>query len=232
MLAAARAVVSKSLLAVPLMVVPVLGLAQVGPSEPQVITSANTSKLNMAGRKLEGHMTGKVLVGDDGKVREVQVIENTADPGFEQQLVKVLQSARFRPAIDAEGKAVEASIDMKVELRPSTGTSPKPVPLKADPGLTEKEKERIRKMACKDFTWEWEILREEADDAAATEFMPRIAIAMYVAIRKEANEYVDAKVWKSSSKALKDSAKRCEDNPTQLFFQDTFKPLLDEAVPK
>lgn len=232
MLATARAVFSKSLLAVPLMGVPFTCLAQVGPSEPQVITAANTAKIAVGSRKLAGHMTGTVRVGEDGKVREVQVIENTAEAGFESQLQKVLQSARFRPAIDADGKPIEASIDMKVELRASTGANPKPVPLKADPQLTEKEKERIRRMKCADFTWEWELIRDEAGDATATEFMPRIAIAMYVAIRKEANEYVDAKVWKASSKALKESADRCEDNPAQLFFQDTFKPLLDEAVPK
>jgi TonB family protein len=232
MFAAARAVLSKSLLAASLMGVSVVVSAQSGPSEPQVITAANTAKIAVGARKLVGHMAATLRVGEDGKVREVQVIENTAEAGFESQLVKVLQSARFRPAIDAGGKPVESSIDMKVELRPSTGANPKPVPLKADPQLTEKEKERIRKMTCADFTWEWELIRDEADDAAATEFMPRIAIAMYVAIRKEANEYVDAKVWKASGKALKDTAERCENNPTQLFFQDTFKPLLDEAVPK
>ncbi len=227
MLATARAVVSMSLVAIP-----VMSLAQVGPSEPQVITAANTSKIAVGARKLEGHMTATLRVGEDGKVRDVQVLENTAEAAFEPQLVKVLQSARFRPAIDAAGKPVEASIDMKVELRPSTGANPKPVPLKTDAQLTEREKERIRKMTCADFTWEWELIREEADDAAATEFMPRIAIAMYVAIRKQANEYVDAKVWKASSRALRDAAERCEDNPTQLFFENTFKPLLDEAVPK
>jgi TonB family protein len=232
MFAAARAVLSKSLLAASLMGVSVVVSAQSGPSEPQVITAANTAKIAVGARKLVGHMAATLRVGEDGKVREVQVIENTAEAGFESQLVKVLQSARFRPAIDAGGKPVESSIDMKVELRASTGANPKPVPLKADPQLTEKEKERIRKMTCADFTWEWELIRDEADDAAATEFMPRIAIAMYVAIRKEANEYVDAKVWKASGKALKDTAERCENNPTQLFFQDTFKPLLDEAVPK
>jgi TonB family protein len=232
MFAAARAVLSKSLLAASLMGVSVVVSAQSGPSEPQVITAANTAKIAVGARKLVGHMTATLRVGEDGKVREVQVIENTAEAGFESQLVKVLQSARFRPAIDAGGKPVESSIDMKVELRASTGANPKPVPLKADPQLTEKEKERIRKMTCADFTWEWELIRDEADDAAATEFMPRIAIAMYVAIRKEANEYVDAKVWKASGKALRDTADRCEENPTRLFFQDTFKPLLDEAVPK
>ena len=41
-------------------------------------------------------------------VREVLVTENTAESAFEPQLVKVLQSARFRPAIDADGKPVES----------------------------------------------------------------------------------------------------------------------------
>jgi hypothetical protein len=151
---------------------------------------------------------------------------------FEPQLVKVLQSSRFRPAIDAGGKPIESSIEMKVELRTSTGANPKPVAAKPDPQLNDKEKARIRKMKCSDFDWEWKLLRREADDAAVTEFMPRIAVTMYAALRTEAGEYVDAKVWKASAKALKESADRCEKQPQAPFFDGVFKAVMDEAVPK
>ncbi len=121
--------------------------------------------------------------------------------------MKVLQNVRFRPALDEGGKPIEASIDMKVEMRPSTGSMPKPVAAKPDPQLTEKEKARIRKMKCSDFRWEWDLIQKEADDATATEFMPRIATAMYAAHRTEQGEYVDAKVWKASPKALQEAAR-------------------------
>jgi hypothetical protein len=121
---------------------------------------------------------------------------------------------------------------VKVELRPSTGSLPKPVAAKPDPQLTEKEKARIRKMKCSDFTWEWKIIEDEADDAAATEFMPRIAIAMYAAARTEAGEYVDAKVWKASGKALEETAERCGETPSAPFWDGVFKTVFDEAVPK
>jgi hypothetical protein len=87
-------------------------------------------------------------------------------------------------------------------------------------------------MKCSDFVWEWKIIEDEADDAAATEFMPRIAIAMYAAARTAAGEYVDAKVWKASAKALKASADRCGDSPAAPFWEGVFKTVLDEAVPK
>ena len=121
---------------------------------------------------------------------------------------------------------------MKVELRSSTGNEPKPVAANADPQLTDKEKARIRKMTCKDFIWEWDLIREAAGDGVFTEFMPRIAVSMYAAARTEAGDYVDAKVWPASKKALKKAVDACRDAPTQLFWQDTFKPLMDEAVPK
>ena len=227
MFARARVVVAINLIAFPLAV-----LAQAGPSEPQVIAAASTGKINVGQRKLGGHLVATVRVDDNGKVSEVAVVENTTDDGFEAQLIKVLQNARFRPAIDDSGKAIAASIDMKVELRPSTGSLPKPVAAKADPQLTEKEKARIRKMKCTDFSWEWTLLSDEAEDAVATEFMPRIATAMYAAARTEAGEYVDAKVWKAAPKALDESAKRCKDTPDQLFWQDTFRAVMDLAVPK
>ena len=143
MLSTARAVFSISLLTFPAAL-----LAQTGPSEPQIIAAATTAKINVGTHKLAGQMVATVRVGDDGRVREVLVTENTADSAFEPQLVKVLQSSRFRPAIDASGKPIESSIEMKVELRASTGASPKPTAAKADPQLTDKEKARIRKMKC------------------------------------------------------------------------------------
>jgi len=226
MLSTARAVISISLLASPL-----AAFAQAGPSEPQIIAAAPTAKINVGNRKLAGQMVATLRVGDDGRVREVLVTENTTEGAFEPQLVKVLQSTRFRPAIDANGQLVETNTEVKVELRASTGAEPKPVAAKPDPQLTDKEKARIRKMKCSDFTWEWKLLRDEADDAAATEFMPRIAIAMYTAMRSEAKEYVDTKVWKASAKALRESAKRCNDQPQAPFWDGVFKTVLDEEVP-
>ncbi|HUQ11838.1 MAG TPA: energy transducer TonB [Steroidobacteraceae bacterium] len=227
MFATARAVFSIALFALP-----VTAFAQAGPSDPQVINAASTAKINIGQRKLGGQLVATVQVDDSGKVGGVTVLENTTDEGFEPQLVKVLQNTRYRPAIDESGKPVAAAVDMKVELRPSTGSVPKPAAAKPDPQLTEKEKARIRKMKCADFRWEWELIRKEADDAAATEFMPRIATAMYAAYRTEQGEYVDAKVWKASAKALQDAARRCADAADQLFWQDTFRVVLDEAVPK
>lgn len=230
MISIARA--STVLFATGIIAMPAVGLAQAGPSGPQVISAAPTAKINVGSRKLGGHMTATVRVGDDGRVRDVLVVENTTDSGFEPQIIKVLQSARFRPAIDGAGQPIESSIDMKVELRTSTGNEPKPVPANADPQLTESEKERIGRMKCSDFRWEWELIRKVADDAAATEFMPRIATSMYASMRTEAGDYVDAKVWKASARALRDAAERCEETPEQSFWQGTFKPIMDEAVPK
>jgi hypothetical protein len=223
----ARAVVSFFVLTL----ISAVASAQTGPSDPQVIAAASTAKVNISSKKLGGFVTATVRVGDDGKVREVLVTENTTE-GFEAQLVKVLQSARFRPAIDATGRPVEASIEMKVELRQSTGSEPKPVAAKPDPQLTDKEKARIKKMRCSDFLWEWNLIRDEAGDAAATEFMPRIATTLYVSMRSEAGDYVDTKVWKASPKALREAADQCKDNPTAPFWDGIFKSVMDEAVPK
>jgi hypothetical protein len=227
MFSTARAVISISLLALP-----IAALAQAGPSDPQIIAAASTARINVGSKKLAGLMVATLRVGDDGRVRDVAVTENTAESAFEAQLIKVLQSTRFRPAIDANGQPVESSVDVKVELRPSTGSAPKPVAAKPDPKLTEKERARIRKMKCSDFTWEWKLIEDEADAAAATEFMPRIAIAMYALARTEAGENVDAKVWKASRKALEEAAERCSESPTAPFWDGVLKPVLDEAVPK
>ena len=205
---------------------------QAGPSDPQVIAAASTAHVTFGSRKVAGEVVATVKVGEDGKVRDVLVTQNTADPSLESQIVKVFQSARFRPAIDGSGRLVEANIEMKVELKQSTGAEPKPVAANPDPQLTDKEKARIKKMKCSDFAWEWNLIRDEAGDATATEFMPRIATTMYVAARTEAGDYVDAKAWKAAAKALKEAASQCKDKPDAPFFDDVFKSIMDEAVAK
>jgi hypothetical protein len=223
---------ARAVVLIPILIISSAALAQTGPSEPQVIAAASTAKITVGNRKLAGHLVATVRVGEDGKVRDVLVTENTTEPSFEPQIIKVLQSASFRPAIDATGRPIEASIEMKVELRAGSGGEPKPVAAKPDPQLNDKEKARIRKMRCSDFIWEWDILREEARDAVTTEFMPRIAVLMYAAARTEAGEYVDAKVWKASAKGLRESVDRCRDNPQAPFWDGIFKTVMDEAVPK
>ena len=207
-------------------------MSQTGPADPQVIAGAATAKINVAQKKLAGHAIATVRVGEDGRVREVLITEVTTEPGIEPQLVKVLQSARFRPAIDASGRPIEASIEMKVELRSSTGTEPKPVAAKTDPGLNDKEKARIKKMRCSDFVWEWELIREEAGDGTATEFMPRITTQMYVTMLNEAGDFVDLKVWKAAPKGLRQAADQCRENPGAPFWDGIFKSVMDEAVPR
>jgi len=215
-----------------LILLPAAALAQTGPSDPQVIASASTAKINVGSRKLAGQLVATVKVDTEGKVKDVLVTENTTESAFEPMLVKVLQSARFRPAIDAAGTPVESSIEMKVELRNSTGAEPKPVPAKPDPQLADKEKARLRKMTCRDFIWEWDLLRDEAKDGVYTEFMPRIAISSYAQARSEAGDVVDAKVWPVSKKALKQTVDQCRDTPTAPFFEGVFKSVMDEHVPK
>lgn len=213
-------------------IVPAAALAQTGPSDPQVIAGAPTVKISVGPRKLVGHVIATVRVGEDGRVRDVLITENTTEAGFEPQLVRVLQSARFRPAIDASGRVVEGSTEMKVELRQGTGAEPKPQPAKPDPQLTDKEKARIKKMRCADFVWEWELLREAADNAAPTEFMPRIATSMYATMRTESGDYVESKVWKAAAKGLKEAADQCRDASNVMFFDGVFRNVMDQAVPK
>ncbi len=213
------------------LILPAAAPAQTGPSDPQVIAGASTAKITLGQRKLAGHVIATVRVGDDGQVRDVLITENTTESGFEPQLIRVLESARFRPAIDAAGRPIEANVEIKVELRQGTGVEPKPMAAKPDPQLTDKEKARIRKMRCSDFVWEWDLIRDVSSDTA-TEFMPRIATSMYATMRTDSGDYVESKVWKASAKGLKEAAALCRDTPEAQFWDGVFRSVMDQAVPK
>ena len=148
------------------------------------------------------------------------------------QLISIAAAVALIGACATEPEKPAPAPAPKAAPAPAPRAEPKPVPAKPDPQLTDKEKARLRKMTCEDFLWEWDLLRDVAKDAVATEFMPRIAVIMYAQARSEAGDVVDAKVWPASKKGLKETVDRCRDNPPQLFWQDTFKPVMDEAVPK
>lgn len=208
-----------------------LAQAQTGPAEPQVILRASTARMSVGNRKLSGHVIADVRVGTDGRVLDVAITENATEEGLEPQILKVLRSARFVPALDADGRPIEATTAVKLELRQSTGDSPKPMAANTDPEATEKEKARISRMRCADFRWEWDLIKDASGDPDM-EFMPRIATLMYAAMRTEAGDYVDVKVWKEAPKALKKAAEQCGDNPNAAFWEGVYRPLMDEAVPK
>ena len=52
------------------------------------------------------------------------------------------------------------------------------------------------------------------------------------AMRSEAGEYVDAKVWKAAPKVLKEVAAQCDNEPTAMFWEGVFKTVMDRAVPR
>src|SRR5690348_4519657 len=94
---------ARAVLCLGLAVFPLATFAQAGPADPQIINAASTTKINVGQRKLAGYLAGTVHVSADGKVVEVTMTENTTDSGFEDQLIKVLRNARFRPAINESG---------------------------------------------------------------------------------------------------------------------------------
>jgi len=76
------------------LIVPAAGFAQAGPSDPQVIATAQTAKISVGSRKLEGHVIATVRVGDMLVVplhNGVKVIEVVTLP------------ARRGPAPEAQG---------------------------------------------------------------------------------------------------------------------------------
>ena len=72
-------------------------------------------------------------------------------------------------------------------------------------------------MRCSDFVWEWDLIREEAGDAAATEFMPRIATTMYASMRSEAGEYVDAQGVEGVAQGAARSGRSVQGQPERAF---------------
>ena len=143
------------------------------------------------------------------------VTENTAESAFEPQLVKVLQSARFRPAIDANGQPVESQHRDEGRAAPvhrrraqagrgearsaahrqGKGAHPQDEAARTSSGngssSTTKPTTPPPPSSCR---------------ASPSPCTPRCA-------PRRANTST-RKVWKASAKALEESAERCSESPT------------------
>jgi TonB family protein len=207
---------------------PLGALAQVGPSDPQVVASAPTYKLRAAPRKNAGTVQATLRVGMDGRVTNVQVTQTNTEGNYGEEAVKLFQSLRFRPAIDDQGRIIEGNVAMKVEFRVSTAQEPKPAPANSDPAATENEKARIKRMRCSDFNWEYQFIREQSGrDDISTEALARLSLAAYAAERAAAGTVVDALVWKNAAKAIRQTAEFCGENPAVNYYNEALKPVLD-----
>jgi TonB family protein len=193
--------------------------AQVGPTVARVVHKQMPSRAPAAATFTA---EADLLVGTDGEVDSVELVTSSGDAEFDKQWRKAMSGWRFVPAVDDAGQPQQSTV--RVVYR-NNGLV---VGTQASNPVTESQ--RIERMACKDFDWEYRTV----NDALARRFAlldpllktPRI---MLVA-ESNPSEAQLAVLNTRYDQVINDVARHCRDNPTDALWKAVLKPAMEAAL--
>lgn len=221
---------SSALLTVALSV-PVNG--QTGPSDARVLNSTFRAP-GISPNTMEGYAVAEFSVSPEGRLIDGRIIESSGDAAYDERAVRSLASSlKARPEISADGAVlatgtIRLAYGNKRKRIPSGALPPPAKPPLSESEFLAAEGARILRMKCKDFLWEYELmkaLRARVDE----EQMPRIAMAVYLSSRKLPTSQIND-VFAAGKKGFPKSAEACRQKPDAMFLNDVLTPTFDDLM--
>jgi TonB family protein len=214
-------------------------LAQTGPLEPRMVLVALPYPLPVS--KIDGaRVVLELSVDERGKVTEVDEVAPSDDADFNERVRKYYSKVRFVPALTDDGTPVASTFKFIFKStngdKPNAGT---PAPRLPDqPANTTgtasgvantkvfDEVERINRMHCKDFAWEYDLLKDIAGARPVyDERMLKTVRVMYMVQQKITAEQLSA-LNSQFSRAIRDTLDECRRSPDETYFQSVFVPAM------
>ncbi len=204
--------------------------AQVGPIEPIIVTNAKPGKAlaKIPDTKQDYTVPFEATVAVDGSVKAVTLPAPTGDEQVDASVVRFVSEKTFLPALDAAAQPVEATVQGTVDFKSKSIN--KQLKINVRPPNTQSEVARVRKLTCKDFTWEVARLRTQAGSTdLAREIMPWVSLRVYLVDRKMPLENESALLPKWPA-VLAAAEEGCKAAPGKSYLNDVLTPLLDAAT--
>jgi hypothetical protein len=193
--------------------------AQMGPAAPRVVSKQMPSRAP-AGQTFTAE--ADLLVHSDGEVGTINITTSSGDAEFDKQWKKSMAYWRFVPSVDAAGQPEQSTVHVTYKNTGLTigGATSNPVT----------DSERIDKMTCKDFDWEYRIVTDSlARRFALLDPLLKTPKIMLIAENKLGEAQV-AVLNEKYDDIINDVAKHCRDNPDNAFWKAVLKPALEAAL--
>jgi hypothetical protein len=207
--------------------------AQTGPSDARILFSTLHAS-NMPENTMQHYAVAEFTVSPDGHLVDGHIVESSGDENYDQQSLRQLGSSmKGRPAIGADG-AVLATGTIRFAYGDTdkrvTSNAPPPItkPVPSEGEVLAAEGARIMRMKCKDFLWEYDLLKS-LKASLSQEQMPRTAMAVYLASKHLPNPQMNA-VLKAGRKGIPMSAEACRQKPEAMFVNDVLLPTFDALM--
>jgi len=199
-------------------------LAQVGPAPVRQIISATPLRFPDIKTRGDALIEVELMVNTDGSVADAKIVHSSRTPADDETARNYYLKQRFIPELAENGAPVVSrtvgKIIIKSKIPPHSSIAP-------DEKLINKEVQRIDRMTCKDFLWEYDIMKAAVHGRRLTyqENLFEISFAMYVSREKVPDAQI-ASLATLVVDAMESSAKACRDKPEQNFFNSVFEPNL------
>lgn len=215
--------------------------AQLGPSPAYPINAASPKRPVMLIDQKDRSVVVEVIVGADGRTVSTRLVTHSDSGVYDERVRGFWKDQPFVPALDAQGRPKEQTLRIRNDysFRPvfdNTATfrtgerynhrvtieGKKPVEIA----------ERIGRMKCRDFLWEYDYMKRRARKRVSLEHeeLFHVAFAMLIAERNLPAESRDAliKQWTALTTQTVDS---CRAQPDAMYWKDAFMHTFDSATP-
>lgn len=202
--------------------------AQMGPTATRVIIRPMPSLAPSGVQTFSAE--ARVVVSKKGRVESAEIVKGSGDASFDKQWHKILSDWRFVPAVDAAGEPVEGVTTI---VYSNTGLSDRP----ELPGGGEAparnavaESQRIERLTCKDFLWEYYIVTNALSRRMALlDPLLKTPLVMYMT-EAQLSETQQASLRPRYDGILDEVAKQCRDNAEAAFWAAVMKPALQASI--
>lgn len=215
--------------------------AQTGPTGPRLMAAALKSSPPAAPDQELQPVRVTLSVGNDGRVRAVDLENTSGDAKFDDRLRKYYQKSRLIPALSETGVPIESAYrfifkNHNTPYRTVTGIpNPSDVTATATTSGPSNEKvfdevARVRRMRCSDFLWEYDLMREIAGARPIyDELLFRTAQAMYMVSEQVTGDAV-RDLQMTFTRGVRAAADECRKRPNDAFYDAVFVPTLRAKI--
>jgi hypothetical protein len=193
--------------------------AQTGPSEPRLVRGSLYQDAQLSRHGDDRRVRLELSVTADGNVSGVRRLETSGVPSLDRLATDYVSKIHLVPALDAHGAPVAGILEVLVD-----GYGP----YLPGPGRDRygKELERIDRMRCQDFVWEYEVMRQiMGDGSMARERLMRTSLQMF-ADRNRLKSAVRFQLEANLDITARASAVQCYQRPEDAYWQGVFVPMV------
>lgn len=211
--------------------------AQTGPSGPRLMMAAlKSSPPSGQGKELQP-VSLILSVGNDGRVQSVALENSSGDARFDRRLSEYYQKVRFIPALDDAGTPIESTYRFRFKTQSPPSRTVIGIPNPSDVSTTATssgpsndkvfdEVARVRRMRCRDFLWEYDLMRDIAGARPVyDELLFRTVQAMYIVSERLTGDAV-RDLQMQFTRGVHEAAEQCHERPDGRFYDDVFVPTL------